>query len=337
MRKLLPCDPKANLRLVVNQSARRFLFALLFAVVIYGGFVAISGYQTLKSALSGFRWWTLGAALGLTSINYVLRYLKWEFYLGRLGIDRVPKGDSMLIFLSGFVLTVTPGKLGEVFKSAILAETYAVDAARTAPIIIAERLTDVIAIVALIAVGSAGLEGGWFWAGTGGFAVALGMLLILWPRPIRSLIAALAGRQGWGARLAPRLETAHASLMIVASPGALVLPTTLSILGWGLEGVGLWMLLGGFEQVAPVLLSTFIYATATLAGALVPLPGGLGVAEAMFQTQMVELAGVELGAATASMLLIRFATLWWAVIVGFIALWILRRRFPGLLRENGSA
>jgi glycosyltransferase 2 family protein len=34
------------------------------------------------------------------------------------------------------------------------------------------------------------------------------------------------------------------------------------------------------------------------------------------------------------MLLIRFATLWWAVLVGFVALGFLKLRFPGLL---GSA
>lgn len=320
----------------MNQSVRRFLFALLFAVVVYGGFVAFSGYRTIESALTDFAWWAFFAALGLTSLNYLLRFFKWEFYLKRLGIGGVPMADSFLVFLSGFVLTVTPGKVGEVFKSAVLHETHGVDPARTAPIIIAERLTDVIAIVVLIALGSAGLAGGWFWASAGGFAVALGMTLILWPKPLRILIEALGRRPGWGERLAPRFETAHASLIIVASPSALIVPTLLSIVGWGLEGVGLWILLGGFNQAAPLLLSMFIYATATLAGALVPLPGGLGVAEAMFQSQMVELAGVALGAATASMLLIRFATLWWAVIVGFVALGILRRKFPGLLRTADS-
>src|SRR5690606_1652876 len=130
------------------------------------------------------------------------------------------------------------------------------------------------------------------------------------------------------------LKTAQASLRIVASPSALLIPTALSIVGWGLEGVGLWLLLSGFGESAPLLLSVFIYATATLAGALVPLPGGLGIAEAMFQSQMVELAGVASGAATASMLLIRFATLWWAVIVGFVALGILRVLYPGLLRAQ---
>jgi uncharacterized protein (TIRG00374 family) len=256
--------------------------------------------------------------------------------LHRLGISGVPKVESLLVFLSGFVLTVTPGKVGEVFKSAVLHETHGVDPARTAPIIVAERLTDVIAIVLLIAFGSAGLTDGWFWSAAGALAVALGMTLILWPAPLRVLIQHLHKRPGWGERLAPRLETAHASLLIVASPGALMIPTLLSVVGWGLEGVGLWLLLNGFHQAAPLLLSVFIYATATLAGALVPLPGGLGVGEAMFLSQMVVLAAVEVGAATASMLLIRFATLWWAVLVGFFALALLRIRHPTLLRRTNE-
>lgn len=75
----------------------------------------------------------------------------------------------------------------------------------------------------------------------------------------------------------------------------------------------------------------FFYATATLAGALIPVPGGLGVAEGLLQSQFVQLGGVAPGPATASMLLIRLATLWWAVVVGFVALGILRGRYPGLL------
>jgi hypothetical protein len=37
------------------------------------------------------------------------------------------------------------------------------------------------------------------------------------------------------------------------------------------------------------------------------------------------------------MILVRFATLWWAVLVGFAALAILRVRFPKLMREGEVA
>jgi uncharacterized membrane protein YbhN (UPF0104 family) len=72
----------------------------------------------------------------------------------------------------------------------------------------------------------------------------------------------------------------------------------------------------------------FFYATATLAGALVPVPGGLGVTEAIIHRQLVSIAGAPEPVAAASMILIRLATLWWAVLVGCCALGWLRVRFP---------
>jgi hypothetical protein len=47
--------------------------------------------------------------------------------------------------------------------------------------------------------------------------------------------------------------------------------------------------------------------------------------------QLVSIAGAPEPVAAASMILIRMATLWWAVVVGFLALGLLRLRFPAQL------
>ena len=95
----------------------------------------------------------------------------------------------------------------------------------------------------------------------------------------------------------------------------------------------MYVILSGFDAGAPFSVAVFFYATATLAGAIVPLPGGLGVTETIMQEGLVLLGGVDQGPATASMILTRFATLWWAVAVGFLALAALKARFPGFLRD----
>jgi len=315
----------------MNQSIRRLLFVLLLAVVVYGAFVAFTGYQSIQVALGSFHWSAFVFALLLSSFNYLLRFVKWEYYLARLGVKGVPKLESFLVFLSGFVLTVTPGKIGEVFKSAVLEETHRVPMERTASIVVAERLTDVIAVIILIFVGSLGFQGGLIWAVAGCVAVGVGLVLILWPVPFRLLMTALARRQGKVATFVPKLVAAYSSLRVLASPTALLFPTLLSLIGWGGEGAALYLILGGYHEAITPALALFFYSTATLAGALVPVPGGLGIAETLIQSQLVELAGVSVGTATASMLMIRFATLWWAVIVGFVALGLLKLRFPQLL------
>jgi uncharacterized protein (TIRG00374 family) len=321
--------PKSTLAL------KRVLSAMLLAVGLYGTFAVWRGIDKMGAELLRYRWWTFGAACGLALANYFLRWLKWEFYLSRLAIRGVGRTDSLLTFLSGFVLTVTPGKVGEVFKSLLLHETHGVPIARTAPIVVAERVTDVIGIVILIAAGSVGLAGGLVWAGLGATAVAA-LVVVVSNRTLSLAIIDGIGRgPRFARRLAPKLHEAYDSLATLVRPSNLIVPTLLSIGAWSLECAALWIVLRGLGESTSFGLATFFYATSTLAGAIVPVPGGLGVTETSLQGQMQELGHVGATASTAAMILVRFATLWFAVLVGFVSLSLLRRRYPDLLSGRG--
>jgi uncharacterized protein (TIRG00374 family) len=315
-------------------AIRRVLYAMLLAVVVYGGFAVWRGLGKMGDELARFHWWAFGAACALAFGNYLVRWLKWEFYLARLGIKGVGRTDSLLTFLSGFVLTVTPGKVGEVFKSVVLFETHGVPVARTAPIVVAERVTDVIGVVVLIVLGSLGFSGGLLWAGLGTTAVTV-LLVVVSSRSLSvAIIRVIERLPGPFRRIGPKLHEAYDSLATLVRPANLLLPTALSIAAWALECTALWVILQGFGESTGYGLATFFYATSTLAGALVPVPGGLGVTETSLQGQLQELGHVGATTATASMILVRFATLWFAVVVGFLALSILKRRHPGLLASE---
>lgn len=315
----------------MNRLARRVLSVMLLGVLIYGVLVLYRDTNEIGALLSRYAWSTFALACALAFGNYLLRFLKWEYYLARLDIRGIPKLDSLLVFLSGFVLTVTPGKVGEVFKSVILFQLKKVPIERTAPIVIAERVTDLIGIIAIITIGSASFAGGLVWAGFGTATVIALLVFIAFPRvstPFVNLLPRLPGPLGRvGVRLAPKIDEALRGLRAIVAPAQLVWPTLLSIVAWSLEGIGLWVILQGFGETASSLARTmFFYSTATLAGALVPVPGGLGVTEKLLEEQMARLGGVPAATATASMILIRFATLWFAVAVGFAALGLLRAR-----------
>jgi len=320
----------------MNRLLRRLVPVLLLGMALYGAFVAWSGWREVQASLADFRWTAFVMAVGLATLNYALRILKWEYYLARLGVRGIPKLDSALVFLSGFVLTVTPGKVGEVFKSAVLSQIHGVPAARTAPIVIAERLTDVIGVVLLIALGSIGFEGGLEWAVAGAVLVALGLGVILWHRPLEWGVSLVARGPARMRPLAPKLAQAVESLRVVASPGALLVPALVSVVAWGCEGVALHVLVAGFGVQSSLPLAVFFYSTATLAGAVIPVPGGLGVTESMLQQQLVRLGAIPLGVATTGMILVRMATLWWAVTVGFVALGLLKLRHPRLLAAGSE-
>ena len=313
---------------------RRLVVAMILGVVVYAAFVFVRGYRAIEGELLRFEWWAFAAALAMALGNYVLRFLKWEFYLARLGIRGIPKLDSFLTFLSGFVLTVTPGKVGEVFKSLVLFETHGVPMSRTAPIVIAERLTDLVGIVALVLLGSLGFSGGLVWAGAGAVAVAIALVLIASRRVPDAIVSWMDGRGGSLGRLAPRVHAAWESLRTLVTPRALLVPTALSVASWALEGMSLHVLLLGFHTPIRATMALFVYATSQLAGALIPVPGGLGITEGSLEQQLVRLGGVPSAAATSAMILVRFATLWFAVALGFVALALLRRRHPRLLADE---
>jgi len=318
----------------MNRLLRRLVFAMLLGVVVYGAFALYRGFSEIGASLLSF-WWPaffLGCALAMG--NYLTRFLKWEYYLAKLDVRGVPKTDSLLTFLSGFVLTITPGKVGEVAKSLVLRQTHGVAMARTATIVLAERLTDVLGVVILIVLGSAGFSGGLVWAAVGSVLVFIILAVIASDTVFSSILSQLERASHAVAKHVPKVREAWESLRVITTPRALVLPTLLSVVAWTLEGLSLWVILRGFGQITAIPVACFFYAVATLAGALVPVPGGLGVTEGMLEEQLFRVGGVDKVISTSAMILTRFATLWFAVLVGFVALSLLRIRFPGLMSDG---
>ena len=305
---------------------RTLALAAAAGALFYVGFAAYSGFHKVVDALEHYAWATALGALGLAAINYLLRFLKWELYLRRLGV-RIPIRDSFGIFLSGFSLTVTPGKVGEVLKSYLLREVHGVPMARTAPIVVAERLTDLVALASLALVGVGALAGGervaWVALGLVGVAVAC----VASERLAHGVIG-LVGNMPVVGKMAPKLREFYGATKELLHPTPLVLATLLSVVAWMCECVAFWLVLRGFTGAAASLkLCTFIYATMTIAGALSFLPGGLGVQEiGMVKLLIAKAHGVSEPTAAAATFITRLCTLWFAVVIGVVALVIMQRR-----------
>ncbi len=305
---------------------RTLALAAAAGALFYVGFAAYSGFHKVVDALEHYAWATAGGALALAAINYLLRFLKWELYLRRLGI-RIPIRDSFGIFLSGFSLTVTPGKVGEVLKSYLLREAHGVPMARTAPIVVAERLTDLVALASLALVGVGALAGGervaWVALALVGVAVAC-----VASEKLAHAVIDLVGAMPVVGKLAPKLREFYGATKELLHPTPLVMATLLSIVAWLCECVAFWLVLRGFAGAeASLKLCTFIYATMTIAGALSFLPGGLGVQEiGMVKLLIAQAHGVTEPTAAAATFITRLCTLWFAVVVGVIALVVMQRR-----------
>ena len=70
----------------MKANIRKILYAMLLGVCVYFGLALYSGLGKIRDSLAIFHIETFFFACGLAFGNYVLRFLKWEFYLSRLGI-----------------------------------------------------------------------------------------------------------------------------------------------------------------------------------------------------------------------------------------------------------
>src|SRR4051794_23641459 len=132
----------------VNKLLPRILIGVAAGVAVYVGFTVWADARNVGRALASFAWTAALAGVGLALCNYLVRFLRWHYYLRVLGLE-VPAGESLLVFLGGFALTVTPGKLGEAVKAFLLRESRGIPATRTAPIVLAERFTHLVGLLLL--------------------------------------------------------------------------------------------------------------------------------------------------------------------------------------------
>ncbi len=303
---------------------RQLLLATVFGAMVFAALSLYGDITALGANLAAYRWWTFAVAVLLATGNYGLRFLRWQLYLERLGI-RVDLTPSALIFLAGFAMSVTPGKVGELMKSALLLEHHGAPLSRTAPIVVAERVTDLVALVLLTALGSLAFEAG-VPVAVGGAVLAGALLAVCVIRPLGELFIATIARLPVVWRLTPKLREAYDALYDLTRPKPLAWGTALGTAAWFLEVLSLHVILWGLGVDLEWLASTFAYSASTIAGAVAMMPGGLGVTEAGMTGLLLALSDeLSPAAATGATILTRLATLWWAVVVGFVALGVYRR------------
>ena len=312
----------------VQNLRGKLLLSVLLGVVVYAGVTFFVDYNDVASSLANFNWALLPLILGLTTMNYLFRFVKWEYYLRVIGVKGLKRRDSFLIFFSGLGMVITPGKVGEWLKSYLLREVHGTPIVRSAPILIAERLTDSIALLIICAAGV--FVFGDFWPAF--VVVAVGAVLFVAVsrhRPTAMRIIHLGDRIPVLKRFVPQIEEFYESTYALMSPRAVILMGALSTFSWFFEVLGFYFtFIGlGLDGGSDLLLkSAFILPIATLASALLLTPGGLGVAEGALVTLSVALLDISRSAAAVATFIIRFGTLWFGVIIGLIAFAVLSRR-----------
>jgi uncharacterized membrane protein YbhN (UPF0104 family) len=161
-----------------------------------------------------------------------------------------------------------------------------------------------------------------FWVAV---ALVFGLLIIVAVVPWQIVAERMVGgSRSRGMQAAAGVARMLASARQFLSPGMLAVGLITGVLAWSAEAVGLKVVA---DVIAPVHVSVpaamGIYAIAIIVGALSFLPGGLGSTEAVMAA-LLAAHGYSMPQAILLTLVCRLLTLWLAVVIGWLCVWLLR-------------
>jgi glycosyltransferase 2 family protein len=319
---------------MLKKIKKKILISLAVAGLVYLGFTIYADYNQVAGAFKEFSWILLPLLLLLSLCNYFIRFLKWDYYLALLKI-KIKKIDSLSIFMSGLIMSVTPGKFGELLKAYLVKEISGTPISKTAPIIFVERITDFVSLMMVALLGAYLFNYG----RTIAVLVSLFFLLILIIISSRKIALPLLNMLEKIKFLKKHLESIqniYESSYKMLRPLPLIYMTLLSLFSWFFEYLGYYLILKNFNVELGIIWASFSYAFATVVGAISMLPGGLGVTEGSLTLLLIQ-QGYQADIAVASTFIIRAVTLWFAVLVGIISVSFYQKRFGKITVESISS
>jgi uncharacterized protein (TIRG00374 family) len=209
--------------------------------------------------------------------------------------------------------------------------------ATTMPIVVAERITDGLAMIILAGVGLYAFGD----RATTLVAIAVlvamaAFILTIQYRPLAQRLLSAATRVPLVSGYARSLEEFYESSYVLFRPRNLTIAVGIGVVSWSCEGIAYYLVLTGlgvFGGPTVALKALFIFSISTVIGAIGATPGGMGWIEGGLVGLSRQLLALSRATAAAAALLVRFATLWLGVGIGLVSLAL----WPDLLIPTGPS
>jgi uncharacterized protein (TIRG00374 family) len=283
--------------------ARKLVPGLLLGFFVFVILILLSDLRQVGSEFRDFPLPIVPLVLSLTLLNYTLRFIKWQYFLKLKGVWLKQETGS-------------PTALG---VSAVLAE----------------RVSDGLAMLVLSIVGVIAYRRYWP-AFAIVLALLLGVVIISQIRPLAKYFLSLGIRLPVVNRFAQAINEFYEGSFTLFRPWTTFISVSLGIVAWLLVGIGLYFILIGLgvsPGVSTLSIAIFVLSFSKVIGAITALPGGLLATDVSMIGMLVLLLDLDTNTAAAATLLIRFASLWFGVGLGF-GVWLFSRDLLTVQRKT---
>ncbi|MBL8164307.1 MAG: flippase-like domain-containing protein [Anaerolineae bacterium] len=332
----------------MQKYRNRILIGFAVVFVIYVGLLLFANTGELLDHLRNYPWMLLVPVILLKFCAWFLRFWRWHYYLWVIGAHtRISVFDSAILFVAGFSMAVSPGKIAELLKAVILKVKTGVPVARSAPVVIAERVVDGVAVL-IGAVVAFFLAGDNINLGDYRFLIVLSAILLgvglisVQIRPLAYFFLNLLGKVPVARRFYQPLVDFYESSREILQLRHVIPTSTLGAFAHLTDALGFCIILSGFGlEITWVLYLQAVFITGLTAavGALSGSPNGAGVTEVSSSGMIMAIiapqhASITWTIALTVALIDGFFHKWFRVLVGTLVAIIFRNRlFPSALDQ----
>ena len=297
---------------------KKFFIILIGSIIVYSLFLILSDFSKLSEEILDFEIMYLPLILILVPLGWLALYFRWTILVKNSGYI-LPHKKNFQIFLSGFPLSITPGKVGELLKCELLKENFNIPRKITAPIILVERLYNGVGIVIISSLGI------WYFDFSGtviliASCALIGIFIALRSKSLFSSLINKTSKIKYLSKFSDSFSDSYEVINHSIKPKIFIISSLLSAIYWILESVAVYFVFKSFGidflELYNVVLA---YTSSIILGVASFVPGGIGVSEGTL-ISLLSIQGLSLSTAITLTLFIRIFTLWYAVFVGFIAL-----------------
>ena len=296
----------------------RLILVLVAVVGIYAIFLFISDYNTISEKISNFKINYLPLILFFVSASWIPLIIKWHFLLKNSEVD-VPLTKSIAVFFSGVAFEITPGQIGTLIKSQILKTSSNIPRAKTVPIIVAEKVYDLISAIlaSIIGIVILGMD---FYLIIIAILVLAIIFFFMFYRPASEIFFKRVTKTKFFSKYIDNMSEFHAIFQKSTNVKVATICILLGVAYWFIISTAAYYTLLAFDiNMLDYLTVLAIYTTSVLLGAISFIPAGIGITEGSI-AGLFTLNGIDISTALILSVTIRVLTLWYSVSVGFISL-----------------
>ena len=297
---------------------KEIISIVIITIIIYAVFLFISDLDKISDKIFNFKLEFLPIIIGLVIFSWIISYFRWNILLKNQNIH-IPHSLNFQIFLVGGALGITPGKIGELFKSQILKEKFNIPRTKTAPLFIVEKFLDLVSAMIVTIIGI------WFIPEIGylaivGLMISVLLFKILTSKKFFNQTLNFLNKIKFLKKYLEPLSSSHEILSKTLYSKKMFFLLTLSFFYWIIIGCAAFFVIEGFGfSIGSILNIISTYSSSLIIGALSFIPGGIGIAEGSL-IGLLTFQGIDVSEAIVIVVLIRIFTLWFSTITGFIAL-----------------